>query len=77
MGEELYWNIKKPLSYNCLWNFILSMRGGGKTYGSLDYCIEQHLKAKKKGIKCIGCPDGAKCSGNCTGCSGNCCGKNK
>ena len=32
-------------------------------------------KAKKKGIKCIGCPDGAKCSGRCTGCSGNCCGK--
>lgn len=49
--DELYWNIKKPLSYNCLWNFILGMRGGGKTYGSLDYCIEQHLKAKKKGIK--------------------------
>lgn len=24
-------------------------------------------RAKKKGIKCIGCPDGAKCSGNCCG----------
>ena len=34
-------------------------------------------KAKKKGIKCIGCPDGAKCSGHCSGCSGNCCGKNE
>ncbi len=34
-------------------------------------------KAKKKGIKCIGCPDGAKCSGHCGGCSGNCCGKNE
>lgn len=29
-------------------------------------------KAKKKGIKCIGCPDGAKCTGNCSGCAGNC-----
>ena len=29
-------------------------------------------KSKKKGIKCIGCPDGAKCSGNCGRCSGNC-----
>ena len=29
-------------------------------------------KAKKKGVKCIGCPDGAKCSGNCGGCSGSC-----
>jgi len=36
-------------------------------------------RAKKKGVKCIGCPDGAKCSGNCDCCSGNCggCGDNK
>lgn len=48
MNEE-YWDILKPLSYNCLWNFILGMRGGGKTYGSLKYCIEQYLKHKKNG----------------------------
>lgn len=30
------------------------------------------VRAKKKGVKCIGCPDGAKCGGNCAGCSGNC-----
>lgn len=29
-------------------------------------------KAKKRGVKCIGCPDGASCSGHCQGCSGNC-----
>ena len=29
-------------------------------------------KAKKKGVKCIGCPDGATCSGKCSGCSGHC-----
>ena len=35
-------------------------------------------KEKKKGVKCIGCPDAAACSGNCPGCSGNCksCGTN-
>ena len=27
-------------------------------------------KAKKSGKKCIGCPDGATCSGHCAGCSG-------
>lgn len=27
-------------------------------------------KAKKKGAKCIGCPDGAKCSGPYSGCCG-------
>lgn len=48
---ELYIDIQRTLSYNALWNYILGMRGGGKTYGSLKYGIEQHLKAKKKGIK--------------------------
>ena len=48
---ELYWDIRKPLSYNCLWNFILGMRGGGKTYGALKWCTEQYLKNKKNGIK--------------------------
>lgn len=34
------------------------------------------VRAKRKGVKCIGCPDGATCSGscggNCSGCGGNC-----
>ena len=30
------------------------------------------VRAKKKGVKCIGCPDAATCSGNCAGCSGSC-----
>ena len=34
-------------------------------------------KTKKKGMKCIGCPDGVKCSNYCNGCSGNCCGKDE
>ena len=42
----------------------------------LGFAISYIHKAKKKGIKCIGCPDGAKCAGNCAGCSGNCCGHN-
>lgn len=47
--NNVYWDITKPLSYNCLWNFIIGMRGGGKTYGSLKWCIEQHLKYRSKG----------------------------
>lgn len=27
------------------------------------------IRAKKKGSKCIGCPDCAGCSGNCPGCN--------
>ena len=32
------------------------------------YIIHQ----KKKGAKCIGCPDSKTCSGNCGGCNGCC-----
>ena len=27
------------------------------------------FRAKKKGAKCIGCPDSKACSGNCCGCT--------
>lgn len=29
-------------------------------------------KAKKKGVKCIGCPAAGKCSGHCASCAGGC-----
>ena len=29
-------------------------------------------KSKKRGKKCIGCPDSGSCSGNCGGCSCGC-----
>lgn len=28
-------------------------------------------KAGKKGVKCIGCPSGGNCAGNCSGCVTN------
>ena len=28
------------------------------------------VKAKTNGIKCVGCPDAKKCSGDCSCCSG-------
>lgn len=34
-----YWDIKRTLSYNCLFNFIVGPRGAGKTYGSLKYVL--------------------------------------
>lgn len=29
-------------------------------------------KAKRRGVKCIGCPDAKTCGGNCPGCTGSC-----
>ena len=46
---DKFWDIKNTLSHNCLFNFIISLRGGGKTYGCLKYAIEKHLKEKRNG----------------------------
>lgn len=40
----MYWDIKVPLSYDCLFNFIVGARGTGKTYGCKDYAIKDFLK---------------------------------
>lgn len=46
---------------------IIAILGGAAAY---------LYRAKKRGVKCVGCPDSGSCSGNCAGCSGNChCGK--
>ena len=35
------------------------------------FAIRYIYKSKKRGVKCIGCPNGCACSGKC---SGDCCG---
>lgn len=42
--QSMFWDINKSLSYNCLFNFIVGNRGGGKTYGAKKYCIDRFLK---------------------------------
>lgn len=37
--KTYYWDIKRTLSYNCLFNFIVGPRGAGKTYGALKYAV--------------------------------------
>ena len=39
-----FWNIPQAASYNCLFNFILGIRGAGKTYGLLKYLTERYQK---------------------------------
>lgn len=47
----LYWDIKRTLSYNALFNFIIGSRGAGKTYGALKYCVEKFIEHRDKGRK--------------------------
>jgi hypothetical protein len=49
MTANKYWDIRRTLTHNCLFNFIIGNRGAGKTFGSLDYAIDKHLKEKAKG----------------------------
>jgi hypothetical protein len=46
-----------------LWIIVGLILGGAVLY---------IIRAKKKGVKCIGCPAGATCSGKCNGNCGNC-----
>ena len=43
-----FWDIQKPLSYDCLYNFIVGNRGGGKTYGAKKYVIKRFLRTGKQ-----------------------------
>lgn len=40
----MFWDIGTPLSYNCLFNFIVGPRGAGKTYGFKNWAIKDFLK---------------------------------
>lgn len=47
-NPDLYWNPRKTRSYNSLYNFIIGMRGGGKTFGALALTAERFLSGKGK-----------------------------
>ena len=36
----------------------------------IGYAAGYIFKSKKRGVRCIGCPDAPACSGRCSGCSG-------
>jgi len=46
--NELFWNLRKTLTYNILINIIVGNRGGGKTYGSKEWCIDDFIKNKNQ-----------------------------
>lgn len=46
----IYWNPDKILSYNCCFNIVESQRGGGKTVGILNYCLNNFIKRDQQFI---------------------------
>lgn len=49
MAKGIKWfNPREMLTYNCLYNFIVGDRGGGKSFNTLDFCIDQFKKKGKE-----------------------------
>lgn len=45
---EKYWNLRKTLTYNRLINVIVGNRGGGKSYGAKQWCIDNFIKKREQ-----------------------------
>ena len=45
LEDNMYWDINRCLSYNCLFNFIVGARGVGKTYGAKRYVIKKFIQS--------------------------------
>lgn len=50
MDKTIFWDIRRPLSYNCMFNFIVGNRGGGKTYGCKKYVINNFINKHEQFI---------------------------
>lgn len=50
MKSNIYYNPQKMLSHNALFNFVVGVRGNGKTYAMKKHCIKSYLKTGKKFI---------------------------
>jgi hypothetical protein len=45
----MWYSSNEQLTYNRIYNFVVGVRGGGKTFNSLKEAIEKHLKERKAG----------------------------
>ena len=49
--EEIkYWDIRNVLSVKARYYVIFGERSNGKTYGTLEYCLEEYFKNGDEGI---------------------------
>ena len=46
--EDLYYNLKEIMKYDCPYNVIYGERSSGKTYAALYYCLEQYFNHNKQ-----------------------------
>ena len=42
--DNMYWDIDRTATHNCLFNFIVGNRGGGKSYGGKGWVLKKFIK---------------------------------
>lgn len=52
-NDAWFWDIEHTASYNCLFNYIVGMRGGGKTFNFLRRSIKRFINSPKEDRKQI------------------------
>lgn len=45
IDKSIFWDISYPLSFNCLFNFIVGARGNGKGYGAKTYATKRGINS--------------------------------
>lgn len=53
IDTSMYWDCRRTLTHNCLFNFIIGNRGGGKSFGAKWYAIDNFLDDKKKKMELV------------------------
>ena len=48
VDRSIFWDLPRTLTHNALFNFIVGIRGGGKSYGSKKRCIDNFIKKKEQ-----------------------------
>lgn len=48
IDKSIFWNIRRTLTHNCLFNLIVGNRGGGKSYGAKEWGIDNFIKNKEQ-----------------------------
>ena len=45
---SIFWNIRRTLTHNMLFNIIVGNRGGGKSFGAKEWCIDNFIKKREQ-----------------------------
>ena len=48
IDTSMFWNLRRTLTHNKLFNVIVGNRGGGKSFGAKEWGIDNYIKKKEQ-----------------------------